>query len=262
MPQNDTLLPIRVENLELRYGESLVQRGLTFTINPGDIFVVMGGSGCGKSTLLKSMIGLLQPAVGRVCYGGADFWTADDVTRQRLMRRMGVLYQQGALWSSLTLAENVALPLEAYTRLDAATIREVVACKLALVGLAGDEDRYPSELSGGMRKRAALARAMALDPEILFFDEPSAGLDPVTARRLDDLITELRDSLSATIVVVTHELDSIFSIGTNAVFLDDETRTMIAVGDPRWLREHADHPRVRQFLTRGAVVAPQAGAAR
>ena len=260
MPSSNSLLPVRVENLELRYGETLVQRGLTFTINPGDIFIVMGGSGCGKSTLLKHLIGLMRPTAGRVCYGATDFWAADEEVRQRLMRGMGVLYQQGALWSSMTVSENVALPLEIYTGLDPATVREVVAGKLALVGLSGCESLYPAQLSGGMRKRAALARAMALDPEILLFDEPSAGLDPVSARMLDDLIRELRDSLNATVVVVTHVLDSIFAIGTNSIFLDDESRTMIASGDPRWLRDHAESLKVRHFLTCQEPAATQAGA--
>jgi phospholipid/cholesterol/gamma-HCH transport system ATP-binding protein len=167
------------------------------------------------------------------------------------MKRIGILYQQGALWSSLTLAENVAVPCEEYTDLDARTIREVASLKLALVGLAGFEDFYPSEISGGMRKRAALARAIALDPEILFFDEPSAGLDPISAKLLDDLILELRDTLGTTIVVVTHELASIFDIGNNSVFLDPDTKTMIATGDPNYLRDHAEDARVRTFLRRG-----------
>jgi phospholipid/cholesterol/gamma-HCH transport system ATP-binding protein len=167
------------------------------------------------------------------------------------MRHFGVLYQSGALWSSMTLAENIALPLEEYTRLPQAEIAELVSFKLALVGLAGFEGYYPREISGGMKKRAGLARAMALDPDILFFDEPSAGLDPISSRQLDDLILELRDSLGATVVVVTHELASIFAIGSNSVFLDAETRTMIATGDPRQLRDQSDDPRVRRFLTRG-----------
>jgi len=211
----------------------------------------MGGSGCGKSTLLRHVIGLKAPAKGDVFYSGQSFWTAEPEERERLMRRFGILYQKGALWSSLTLAENVALSLQQYTDLSPSQIRELTSLKLALVGLAGFEDYYPSEISGGMQKRAGLARAMALDPEILFFDEPSAGLDPVSSRLLDDLILELRDSLGATVVVVTHELASIFAIGTNSVFLDPESKTMIAEGDPKVLLAESHDPKVRQFLTRG-----------
>jgi phospholipid/cholesterol/gamma-HCH transport system ATP-binding protein len=246
---------IRVENLEMRYGDFLIQKDLTFTINRGDIFVIMGGSGCGKSTLMKHLIGLHRPAAGRVFYGDTDFWAIEMDERQRIMRRIGILYQQGALWSSLTLAENVAVPLEEYTDLPRSSIRDVASFKLSLVGLAGFEDYYPSEISGGMRKRAGLARAMALDPEILFFDEPSAGLDPISAKLLDDLILELSRSLNTTVVIVTHELASIFAVGNNSVFLDPESKTMIAEGDPKQLRDHAADPRVRNFLTRGEATA-------
>jgi phospholipid/cholesterol/gamma-HCH transport system ATP-binding protein len=249
---------IRVENLEMRYGDFLIQKDLTFTVNRGDIFIVMGGSGCGKSTLMKHLIGLHRPAAGRVYYGETSFWEADEAERQRIMRKIGILYQQGALWSSLTLAENIAVPIEEYTDLPRPAVREIAAFKLSLVGLAGFEDYYPSEISGGMRKRAGLARAMALDPEILFFDEPSAGLDPISAKLLDDLILELRRSLNTTVVVVTHELASIFAVGNNSVFLDPETKTMIAEGDPKQLRDHAADPRVRSFLTRGATDRPAA----
>jgi phospholipid/cholesterol/gamma-HCH transport system ATP-binding protein len=242
---------IRIEQLEMRYGDFLIQKDLTFTINRGDIFVIMGGSGCGKSTLMKHLIGLQRPAAGKVFYGDVDFWAAAEQDQQRIMRTIGILYQQGALWSSLTLAENIAVPLEEYTDLPAATIRELASFKLALVGLAGFEDYYPSEISGGMRKRAGLARAMALDPEILFFDEPSAGLDPLSAKLLDDLILELCRSLNTTVVIVTHELASIFAIGSNSVYLDAETKTMIAQGHPTYLRDHAADPTVRRFLRRG-----------
>jgi phospholipid/cholesterol/gamma-HCH transport system ATP-binding protein len=199
------------------------------------------------------MIGLKPPAGGSVFYGEIDFWQSTPQERDGIVRGIGVLYQKGALWSSMTLAENVALPLREYTALKATEIAELVALKLALVGLAGCEDYYPSEISGGMQKRAGLARAMALDPEILFFDEPSAGLDPISARRLDELILELRASLGATVVVVTHELASIFTIGDNSVFLDAETKTMIATGDPKQLRGDPSNPKVRSFLNRGAV---------
>jgi phospholipid/cholesterol/gamma-HCH transport system ATP-binding protein len=242
---------IEVRQLDMAYGERVIQHDLTFTIRREDIFIVMGGSGCGKSTLLRHMIGLLEPARGQVLYDGRSFWGAEADERERMTRRFGVLYQSGALWSSMTLAENVSLPLEQYTDLAPADIRDLVTLKLALVGLAGFENFYPSEISGGMRKRAGLARAMALDPDILFFDEPSAGLDPVSARLLDDLILELRDSLGATVVVVTHELASIFAIGTNSVFLDAETKTMLTTGNPRTLLEESPIQAVRRFLTRG-----------
>jgi phospholipid/cholesterol/gamma-HCH transport system ATP-binding protein len=248
---------ITVRNLTMAYGDFVVQHDLSFTVNRGDVFIVMGGSGCGKSTLMRHMIGLKAPAKGEVLYGEKDFWAADLTDRQRMMRHFGVLYQGGALWSSMTLAENVALPLEEYTDLSPNDIREVASLKLALVGLAGFEEFYPSEISGGMQKRAGLARAMALDPDILFFDEPSAGLDPISARLLDDLILELRDSLGATVVVVTHELASIFAIGNNSVFLDVETRTMIAIGNPKTLRDQSKDPKLHRFLTRGESTLPE-----
>jgi phospholipid/cholesterol/gamma-HCH transport system ATP-binding protein len=242
---------IRVRDLTMAYGSFVVQKDLTFDIGRGDIFIIMGGSGCGKSTLLRHMIGLREPARGEVFFGEESFTAAEPDERQRILRGCGVLYQRGALWSALTLAENVALPLEQYTELPPEEIREVAALKLALVGLKGFEDHYPSEISGGMQKRAGLARAMALDPEVLFFDEPSAGLDPISSRMLDDLILELRDSLGSTVVVVTHELASIFAIGDNSVFLDAESRTMIAQGDPQELLESCEDEKVRRFLTRG-----------
>ncbi|WFB35872.1 ATP-binding cassette domain-containing protein [Kiritimatiellota bacterium B12222] len=242
---------LRVENLEMRYGSTLIQKDLNFEISKGDIFIIMGGSGCGKSTLLKHLIGLVEPAAGHVFYGETDFWAAEGSERDTLMQNIGILYQQGALWSSLTLAENVAVPLKEYTHLNAKDIRDLCAFKLQLVGLAGFDDYYPSEISGGMRKRAALARAIALDPAFLFFDEPSAGLDPVSAKLLDDLILELRDTLGATIAVVTHELASIYAIGSNSVFLDPVSKTMIAQGNPTQMREESTDPRVIEFLTRG-----------
>ncbi len=244
---------ITVRNLDMAYGDFVIQRNLNFTINRGDIFIIMGPSGCGKSTLLKHLVGLKAPARGDVLFADRNFWKAEPEEQARLMRRFGILYQSGALWSSMTLAENVALPLGEFTELSAAEIRRIASLKLALVGLAGFEDFYPSEISGGMRKRAGLARAMALDPEILFFDEPSAGLDPISSRLLDDLILELRDSLGATVAVVTHELASIFAIGDNSIFLDTDTRTMIAQGDPKKLRDESPDPRVRNFLLRGAL---------
>jgi ABC-type transport system involved in resistance to organic solvents, ATPase component len=242
---------ITVKNLSMAYGSFVLQRNLDFTINQGDIFVIMGGSGCGKSTLLRHMIGLKQPATGSVWYGDIDFWAMVEDDRAAIIRRAGVLYQSGALWSSMTLAENVALPLQQYTDLAPEAIAELVVFKLSLVGLAGFETFYPSELSGGMRKRAALARAIALDPDFLFFDEPSAGLDPISARNLDQLILELRESLGATVVIVTHELASIYAIATNSVFLDSETRTMLTTGDPKILLRECTDPTVLNFLTRG-----------
>ncbi len=197
------------------------------------------------------MVGLKAPARGQVCYGSESFWDAGSSVQRRLMKNFGVLYQSGALWSSMTLAENIALPLELYTDLSPGQISEVVQLKLALVGMAGFEEFYPSEISGGMQKRAGIARAIALDPEVLFFDEPSAGLDPVSARRLDDLILELRESLGTTMVIVTHELASIFAIGSNSVFLDVSKRTMTATGNPSQLLAETRDPALRLFLTRG-----------
>jgi phospholipid/cholesterol/gamma-HCH transport system ATP-binding protein len=242
---------IDVRDLTMAYGSFVIQRDLTFTVQRGDIFIIMGGSGCGKSTLLRHLVGLMRPARGKVLYGETDFWDVEPQEQAKIMQRFGILYQSGALWSSMTLAENVALPLGEYTKLNRSQIKELVSLKLALVGLAGFEEFYPSEISGGMRKRAGLARAMALDPDILYFDEPSAGLDPISAKRLDDLILELRESLGATVVIVTHELASIFAIGTNSVFLDADSRTMIAGGPPKQLLQECPDPKVHTFLTRG-----------
>ena len=247
----DTRPAISVRNLTMAYGSFVLQRDLTFTVARGDIFVIMGGSGCGKSTLMRHLIGLKAPAAGSVWYGADNFWELDEEGRAAVVRRAGVLYQSGALWSSMTLQENVALPLQHYTDLPEAVISELVGFKLSLVGLAGFESFYPAQLSGGMRKRAALARAIALDPDFLFFDEPSAGLDPISARNLDELILELRESLGATVVIVSHELASIYAIATNSVFLDSEARTMLATGDPKRLVQECDDPTVINFLTRG-----------
>jgi phospholipid/cholesterol/gamma-HCH transport system ATP-binding protein len=252
-PQSEPSAHITVENLTMAYGDFVVQRDLDFEIPRGQIFIIMGDSGCGKSTLLRLMIGLKRPAKGRVLYEGQSLWDASDEEFEHFRQRFGVLYQAGALWSSLTLAENIALPLEQYTTLGRGEIRDLCSLKLALVGLAGFEDFYPSEISGGMRKRAGLARAMALDPDVLYFDEPSAGLDPLSSRRLDDLILELRDSLGSTIVVVTHELASIFAIGDSGVFLDAERRTQVAVGPPQWMRDECPDEKVRTFLSRGIL---------
>lgn len=245
---------IRVRNLTLQYGEKLIQENLNFDVNSNDIFIIMGGSGCGKSTLLKHMIGLYHPAKGQIFVNDDSLWDVSDIERQRMMKHFGVTYQAGALISSLTLSENVGMPLELYTKLSPKEVEELASLKLSMVGLAGFEQYYPSEISGGMIKRAALARAIALDPEILFFDEPSAGLDPISARLLDDLILELSDSMKSTIVIVTHELASIFSIGTNSVFLDTETQTMLATGNPNQLLTDCESVKVQQFLRRGEMV--------
>ncbi len=239
-----------IRNLTIAYGDVIIQEKLDFTINRGEVFVIMGGSGCGKSTLLRHLVGLMEPSIGDIFVDGVNLWQSSSEERNQIISRNGVLYQGGALWSSMTLAENIALPLTEYTDLKQKQIADVIAYKLSLVGLAGFEDYYPSEISGGMRKRAGLARAMALDPDILFFDEPSAGLDPVSSRLLDDLILELRDSLGATVVVVSHELASIFTVGDNSIFLDPNEKTIIATGSPKKLLETSDDPRVIQFLTR------------
>jgi len=249
----DTLKKISVKNLSMAYGDFVVMKSLNFSVKRGEVKVIMGGSGCGKSTLLKHMVGLERSREGEIFYDG-DLFDPEGAEGGGFCRRFGVLFQGGALWSSMTVAENIALPLETYTKLKAGDIREVVEFKLSLVGLAGFGHRYPSELSGGMRKRAGLARAIALDPQILFFDEPSAGLDPLSSRRLDDLILELRDALGATVVVVTHELSSIFAIADTALFLDAETKTALCDGNPNDLiDDDSVDPKVRNFLKRGEL---------
>ena len=249
MPAKDTL--ISVDGVTLAFGDHVVQQNLNFAVQRGDIFVIMGASGCGKSTLLRSMIGLLHPSAGDIRYDGRAFWATKEGERSKIQRHFGVLFQSGALWSSLTLAENVGLPLSLYTPLGSSDIAEIVSLKLSLVGLRGFEDYYPAEISGGMKKRAGLARAIALDPQILFFDEPSAGLDPLSSKRLDELILELRDSLGATVVMVSHELASILSIADDSVFLDADAHTATAHGRPKDLCDRAVDPKVRDFLSRG-----------
>ncbi|MGA0846577.1 MAG: ABC transporter ATP-binding protein [Luteolibacter sp.] len=251
--ENENSPVIRVRNLQMSYGPVVIMQDLNFDVIPQDIFVIMGGSGCGKSTLWRHLIGLNEPTAGSVFYGMENFTAAAPEARARMSRRFGVMYQSGALWSSLTLAENIAMPIEQHTQLARREIRELVSYKLALVGLSGYENHYPSQISGGMNKRAGIARAMALDPEILFLDEPGAGLDPLSSRRLDDLILQLRDTLGSTVVVVTHELESIFAIANRAIFLDRETRTQAAIGNPYILRDHSESIHVRDFLTRGAI---------
>jgi phospholipid/cholesterol/gamma-HCH transport system ATP-binding protein len=241
---------IEVKDLECAYGDYQVLHDISFEVNRAEILVIMGRSGCGKSTLLKHMVGLYEPVRGQVLYDGLDFATGSDQEREMLLRKFGVLYQGGALWSSMTLEENVAFPLEEYTNLKRGHIKEVVDMKLSQMGLKGFQQFYPNELSGGMRKRAGLARAMALDPEILFFDEPSSGLDPISSKRLDDLILSLRDLFNTTVVVVTHELDSIFAIADQAVMLSPQTKSMIAKGNPHDLINNSTDDRVTEFLGR------------
>ena len=244
---------IEVRDVTMAYGTNVIQSDLTFNIYQGDIFVIMGGSGCGKSTLLKHMLGLITPDAGDILYSGTSFYSASKARQDSMRQRWGITYQSGGLFSAMTLEENLTLPLELYTEYTKAETKDVVAYKLALVGLAGYQSYYPSEISGGMRKRAALARAIALDPEILFFDEPSAGLDPISSSLLDDLIVQIKESMGATVVMVTHELPSIFAIANNSVYLDNISRTMIEYGNPAQLRDHSQKAVVRQFLSRSAT---------
>jgi phospholipid/cholesterol/gamma-HCH transport system ATP-binding protein len=247
---------ISVRGLTMAFGSYVVMKDLNFDVKEKDIFIIMGGSGCGKSTLLRHMIGLKQPHKGEVFYSGESFTAADPSERRAFIRRFGVMYQSGALWSSMTLAENIAMPLEQHTELKHKEILDLARYKLALVGLSGYEDYYPDQVSGGMNKRAGIARALALDPEVLFLDEPGAGLDPLSTQRLDELILRLRDSLGSTFVIVTHELASIFAIANNSVFLDTETRTQGATGDPKLLRDQSHNETVRLFLNRGETTPP------
>src|SRR5580658_3923716 len=242
---------LNCDNITLGFGPKVVLRDVTFSVRRGSIFAVMGGSGSGKSTVLRCLIGLLTPMGGRVLVDGEDLWAAVSSRRIAIGRRFGVLFQSSALWSSLTVAENVALPLRMLTQVSDAEIETLVRLKLALVGMGAAASDLPAALSGGMRKRAGLARAIALDPDILFFDEPSAGLDPITSQRLDELILELRDGLGATVVIVSHELPSLFRICDDGVFLDAEAGTAIAHGSPRDLRDNSMHPTVRSFMSRG-----------
>lgn len=243
---------MKVEALTAAYGGRTILENVSCEVRRGEVFGVLGGSGCGKSTLLKHMIGLVPPAAGRVWIEGKDLASAEGGAREEILRRIGVMYQQGALFGSMTLLENARLPLEAFTRLPAAARDAVARSKLALVGLDGFEAHMPSEISGGMRKRAAIARALALDPPLLFLDEPSAGLDPVTSAELDQLITRLSRSLGLTFVVVTHELASIYAIADRVIMLDRRTRGVIAEGKPAELRDRSGDPYVRRFFRREA----------
>lgn len=256
-PQQNALIDVR--KLTMAYGmEAPIMRDLTFSVLPSEIFIIMGGSGCGKSTLLRHLIGLQQAREGDIFLFGKNLGKSTLWERNALLQRVGVMYQGGALWTSKTLLENVMLPLEEFTPLNAREREEVARCKLALVGLGAAEDKYPSEISGGMAKRASIARAIALDPEILFFDEPGAGLDPIASKELDDLTLNIRDALGTTIVIVTHELDSIFAVGDRALFLDVKTKTMGALGNPRELARTASAD-IRYFLSRaGTQCVPEA----
>jgi phospholipid/cholesterol/gamma-HCH transport system ATP-binding protein len=242
---------IEVERLECGYDGTVVLRDVSFAVKRGEIFFIIGGSGCGKSTLLKNLIGLHRPRTGVVRFFGEDFTAADPARRRTLLKNFGVLYQSAALWSSLTVRENVALPLEEYTELNRRERDEIVAMKLAQVSLSGYENHYPAELSGGMKKRAGLARALALDPAIVFFDEPSAGLDPITSRKLDELVLQIRETLGTTLVIVSHELDSIFSIADRVIMLERKAQGIVAEGAPRELAASSTDPRVQDFLRRG-----------
>jgi phospholipid/cholesterol/gamma-HCH transport system ATP-binding protein len=242
---------LAVDGLEMRFGERLIQTGVSFKVEKGTIFAIMGGSGCGKSTLLKHLVGLLPPAAGTVTYNGADYWAADDEVQAQLRAGFGMLFQSAALWSSMTILENVCLPLEQHQKTMDAAQREVRAREvLEWVDLAKFADFYPSDLSGGMKKRAGLARAIATEPPLLFLDEPSAGLDPISSKRLDDLVLDIRERTGAAVVFVSHELPSLFAIADDGIFLDADSKTPIAHGSPSALRDSATHPTVRAFLAR------------
>ena len=241
---------IEVTGLSCGYDGQPVLKDISFTVKRGEVFFVIGGSGCGKSTLLRNLIGLNHPLAGTVKFLGQPFTHADLGARRQLLKTFGVLYQGGALWSSLTLRQNVALPLEEHTVLSPREVGELATLKLAQVGLTGFEDYYPAEISGGMKKRAGLARALALDPSIVFLDEPSAGLDPVTSRKLDELVLQVRETFGTTLVVVSHELASIFSIADRVIMLDRGEQRIIAEGTPRELAERSRDPRVIDFLHR------------
>lgn len=242
---------IKAENLSVGYGDYVLLHDADYEVNKGDVFIIMGGSGCGKSSMLRVLTGLLPPLKGSVNIDGVNIVTASAEKVQQIREKSGILYQSGALFSSMTLAENIMLPLQQYSDYSPQTMRELASLKLALVGLKGFDDFYPSEISGGMKKRAGLARALALDPDIVYFDEPSAGLDPVSSHNLDELILEINRSLGTTIVVVTHELNSIFTIGNNSIFLDAETKTILARGNPKELLKNPPNEKVYEFLTRG-----------
>lgn len=251
MSDSTNIPAIEVNGLNCGYGERTVLKDISFQVQSGEIFFIIGGSGCGKSTLLKNLIGINQPLSGDVRFFGQKIDHADAAGRRERLKTFGVLYQSAALWSSLTLRENVALPLEEYTSLNKREIEEIATLKLTQVGLTGFEDFYPSEISGGMKKRAGLARALALDPQIVFLDEPSAGLDPITSRKLDELVLQIRELFGTTLVVVSHELASIFSIADRVIMLDKAEQGVIAEGAPLELARGSQDYRVIEFLHRG-----------
>lgn len=242
---------ITVKNLRVAYGDFVLFDDINFSVNEKDIFIIMGASGGGKSSMLRVLTGLVTPVKGEVFIEGKDFSGADQFQKNEIMKKCGVMYQSGALFSSMTLKENVSMPLELYSSYSPQEISELASYKLALTGLGGFDDFYPSEISGGMKKRAALARALALDPKIVYCDEPSAGLDPISSKRLDDMIKELNQTLGTTFVIVTHELQSIFNIGTNSIFLDGKVKNITGRGNPRELLQNPPNAEIRDFLTRG-----------
>ncbi|TCS25110.1 ABC transporter ATP-binding protein [Acidomonas methanolica] len=241
---------ISVRNLTISYGSRIIQKNVSFEVKSGSVFAIMGPSGCGKSTLIRSMVGLLQPTSGTILVNGTNYWSQSDRKRVEINRSFGVVFQSGAIWSSMTVGENVALPLQMFTSLNARSIRQLVQLKLGLVGLSDAIDLYPSEISGGMLKRAGLARALALDPKILLFDEVSAGLDPIASARLDDLILALRDGLGATILMVSHELPSLLALADDGIFLSTIERTAIAHGSPQYLKQDCNISEVFNFMHR------------
>jgi phospholipid/cholesterol/gamma-HCH transport system ATP-binding protein len=243
---------IRVEDFTAAYDGQVILAHVNLEVYAGEVFIILGGSGCGKSTLLKHMIGLYKPAAGKILIDGEDIAAAEGEERLRILRKFGVMYQSGALFGSMTLLENVSLPLEEFTDLPPDAIRLIAMMKLQRVGLSAFANLMPSELSGGMQKRAAIARAMALDPRLLFLDELSAGLDPVTSAELDQLVLSLARSLKITFVIVTHELASIFAIADRVIMLDKQVKGIVAMGKPQQLRDHSDNPMVRQFFSRQA----------
>lgn len=255
MAENDSL--IEVSDVSFGYGDFMLMKNISFTVKEHNIFVIMGGSGCGKSTLLHILTGLKSPASGRIKINGKNLWTGSQKLHKEIMTDCGILYQSGALFSSMTLAENIALPLQQYTNYGPELIKELVSLKLALVGLAGFENFYPSEISGGMCKRAGLARALALDPKIVYCDEPSAGLDPISSHLLDELFLEINQSLGTTFVIVSHELASIFAIANNSIYLDAASKSIKGYGNPKELLKNPPNKEVQEFLTRGENIHAQ-----